>query len=97
MANTPTPFQMSRISIQGGIGAALLIAVLIGAMLAELPVLRAPALTAIAVGIVFGTALIAWRRQRPLDVAQRPTGLSLTPVSGRGRWAPPAAPGPRAR
>ncbi len=87
---------MSRISIRGGIGAGLLIAVLIGAMLAELPVLRAPALTAIALGFVFGTALIALRRQQGLEVAQRPTGLSLARASGRGRRAP-VAPSPRAR
>ena len=42
MSETPTPFQMFRISIQGGIGAGLLIAVVIGSMLADLPALRAP-------------------------------------------------------
>ena len=83
MADTPTPFQMSRISIQGGIGAGLLIAVIIGSMLAELPLLRAPALAALAGGLILAAALIAWHRRRPLDTRTPPLSLSLS--EGRRR------------
>jgi hypothetical protein len=77
MAETPTPFQMSRISIQGGLGAGLLIAVVIGSMLAELPLLRAPTLAALTGGLFLGAALIAAHRQRPLDARTPPLSLRL--------------------
>jgi hypothetical protein len=77
MAETPTPFQMSRISIQGGIGAGLLIAVVIGSMLADLPLLRAPTLTALTGGLFLAAALIARHRDRPLEARTPPLGLSL--------------------
>jgi hypothetical protein len=77
MVDTPTPFQMSRISIQGGIGAGLLIAVLIGCMIAELPLLRAPVLTAYAGGLLLAATLVALHRQRPLDARTPPFGLRL--------------------
>jgi hypothetical protein len=77
MAAPATPFQMSRISIQGGIGAGLLIAVVIGSMLAELPVLRAPTLVALAVGAVIGGGWIWSRREHPLDARTRPLSLGL--------------------
>jgi hypothetical protein len=83
MADAPTPFQMSRISIQGGIGAGLLIAVLIGSMLAELPLLRGPALAALAGGLVLAAALIAWHRRRPLEARTSPLSLGL--YEGRRR------------
>jgi hypothetical protein len=83
MADAPTPFQMSRISIQGGIGAGLLIAVIIGSMLAELPLLRGPALAALAGGLILAAALIAWHRRRPLDGRNPPLSLSLS--EGRRR------------
>ena len=85
MADTPTPFQMSRISIQGGIGAGLLIAVIIGSMLAELPLLRAPALAALAGGLILAAALIAWHRRRPLDTRTPPLSLSLSEGGRRPR------------
>jgi hypothetical protein len=78
MADAPTPFQMSRISIQGGIGAGLLIAVVIGSMLAELPALRAPALAALASGLIAAAALIGWHRGRPLDSRTPPLSLNLS-------------------
>jgi ABC-type cobalamin transport system permease subunit len=77
MADTPTPFQMSRISIQGGIGAGLLIAVLIGSMLAELPILRGPTLAALVGGVILAAALIAWHRRRPLESRELPLSLGL--------------------
>jgi membrane protein implicated in regulation of membrane protease activity len=77
MADTATPFQMSRISIQGGIGAGLLIAVVIGAMLADLPLLRAPTLSAIAVGVVVASIWIYARRREPLDSRTPPLSLEL--------------------
>ena len=77
MAETITPFQISRISIQGGIGAGLLIAIVISSMLAELPILRAPTLSALAGGLLLGAALIARHRQHPLDGRTPPLSLSL--------------------
>ncbi len=78
-----TPFQMSRISIQGGIGAGLLIAVIIGGMLAELPLLRAPMLAALTGGLILAAMLIARHRRRPLDARTPPLGLNLS--EGRRR------------
>jgi hypothetical protein len=77
MAETPTPFQMSRISIQGGLGAGLLIAVVIGATLTNLPPLRAPTLAALAGGLILAAALVARHRRRPLDARTPPLSLSL--------------------
>jgi presenilin-like A22 family membrane protease len=85
MADTPTPFQMSRISIQGGIGAGLLIAVVIASMLADLPMLRAPTLAALAGGLVLAAALIAWHRRRPLESRTLPVSLGLNETRRRPR------------
>jgi hypothetical protein len=71
MGADPTPFQMARISVRGGIGAGLLVAVLVGAMLADLPLLRGPVLGAIAGGLLFGAGRIAWRRRRAVATAGR--------------------------
>jgi hypothetical protein len=76
---------MSRISIQGGIGAGLLIAVLIGTMLAELPVLRAPTLGALAGGLILAAALIGWHSRRPLDGRTPPVSLGLSEARRRPR------------
>jgi hypothetical protein len=78
MADTITPFQMSRISIQGGIGAGLLIAVIVSSMLAELPLLRAPTLAALAVGAIVAGGWILARRRQPLDVCEAPLSLRLS-------------------
>lgn len=85
MAEAATPFQMSRISIQGGLGAGLLIAVLIGSMLAELPMLRAPALAALAGGLLLAAALIGRHRRRPLDARTPPLNLDLSEAQRRPR------------
>lgn len=74
---------MSRISIQGGIGAALLIVVIIAAMLAELAALRGPVLGSIVCGLLFGGGWILWRRRRPLDSGPAPLSLGL--AAGRRR------------
>lgn len=76
--DAPTPFQMSRISIQGGVGAGLLIAVVIGSMLADLPLLRAPTLAALATGVVVAGVWIHARRQQPLDARTPPVSLGLS-------------------
>jgi hypothetical protein len=52
----------SRIPVRGGIGTALLIALLLAGMLVDLPGLRSVALGAGVAGVVFGVALILWRR-----------------------------------
>jgi hypothetical protein len=85
MADTPTPFQMSRISIRGGIGAGVLIAVVIGSMLADLPILRAPTLGALAVGVVVAGIWIHARRQEPLDARTPPLSLGLSEAPRRPR------------
>jgi hypothetical protein len=78
MADDITPFQMSRISVRGGLGAGLLVAVLVAAMLADLPPLRGPALGALAVGLLFGIARIVWRRRSAATAAaDTPGTLSL--------------------
>jgi len=78
MADDITPFQMSRISVRGGLGAGLLVAVLVAAMLADLPPLRGPALGALAGGLIFGVGRILWRRRKAAAVAaDTPGTLSL--------------------
>ena len=78
------------ITIRAGLGAAPLIAILIGAMLIELPPLR-PLLLAGALGVIFGLARAAWRRADPLSPSRDdgPVGLGLS--------APPAAARPLRR
>lgn len=56
--------RMDKIPVRGGIGAALAIVLLLGAMLLELPALRLPALAGLAGGVVIGIVLIVWRRRR---------------------------------
>jgi hypothetical protein len=78
MADDITPFQMSRISVRGGLGAGLLVAVLVAAMLADLPPLRGPALGALAGGLIFGVGRILWRRRKAAAAAtDTPGTLSL--------------------
>jgi hypothetical protein len=64
---------MSRIPIRGGIGAFVLIVILVAAVLAELPQLRVPFLGGVALGLVFAVALILWRR-RTMDTHKLPPG-----------------------
>ena len=77
MADTPTPFQISRISIQGGIGAGLLIAVIVASVLESLPVLRWPVLGGMAVGTIVAGSWILARRRRPLEARTPPLSLGL--------------------
>jgi hypothetical protein len=64
---------MSRIPIRGGIGAFVLIVILVAAVLAELPQLRRPFLGGVGLGLVFAVALILWRR-RTMDSHKLPPG-----------------------
>lgn len=68
------------ITIRAGLGAAPLIAILIGAMPIELPPLRS-LLLAGALGVIFGLARAAWRRGDPLSPdrdGDAPVSLGLT-------------------
>jgi hypothetical protein len=50
-----------NISIQGGIGAGILIVILLGALLMDLPVLRWMALPGLISGVVVGGGIALWR------------------------------------
>jgi hypothetical protein len=52
----------SKIPIRGGIGAGILIVVLLSGVLVALPELRLLAAMAILAGVVFGGLLFIWRR-----------------------------------
>jgi len=52
--------RIDRIRVRGGIGAAIVIVVLVGAMTLDLPGLRIPVLAGILGGVIVGVALIAW-------------------------------------
>ena len=52
--------RIDRIPVGKGIGAALAIVVLLGAMLVEVPSLRLPAVAGLAGGVVVAIVLIAW-------------------------------------
>jgi hypothetical protein len=54
--------RIDKIPIKGGIGAALLIIVLLTGVLLDLPALRWLALPGVLGGVVFGGVLILWRR-----------------------------------
>lgn len=62
--NRNVEIRMDRIPVRGGIGAALAIALLLGAMVLELEDLRLPAVMGLIGGILVGCGLIAWRRLR---------------------------------
>jgi len=53
-----------RIRIRGGIGAAIAIIVLLGAMVLDLPGLRIPVVVGTLGGLLVGAGLIAWHRRR---------------------------------
>lgn len=59
----PVEIRIDRIPAGRGIGAALAIVVLLGAMLYELPELRWPALAGVIGGIVFAAILIVRHRR----------------------------------
>lgn len=56
--------RIDRIRVRGGIGAAIVIVVLVGAMALDLPGLRIPVLAGILGGVIVGAALIAWHRRK---------------------------------
>lgn len=64
---------MSRIPVRGGIGAFVLIVILIAAVLGDLPQLRGPFLGGVGLGLMFAVALILWRR-RTMDSHKLPPG-----------------------
>lgn len=55
--------RIDRIPVGRGLGAALVIVVLLGVMLVELPGLRLPALAGVAGGVLIGAVLIWWHRR----------------------------------
>jgi hypothetical protein len=55
----------TRIPIKGGIGAALAIIVLLGALLHDVPAIRALAIPGLLGGLLFAAALHAWRKSHP--------------------------------
>jgi hypothetical protein len=64
---------MSRVPVRGGVGAFVLIVILVAAMLADLPQLRGPFLGGVTLGLVFAVVLILWRR-RTMDAHKLPPG-----------------------
>jgi hypothetical protein len=83
MAGWATLYQIDRISIRGGIGVGLLMALVVASVLEALPVLRWPVLGALAVGIIVAGGWIRARRLRPLDTRAAPLSLGL--YEGRRR------------
>jgi hypothetical protein len=74
MADEPeAQITMSRIPIRGGVGAFALIVILVSAVAAELPLLRARFLAGVALGLLLAIALIIWRR-RTMDAHTLPPG-----------------------
>ena len=60
----------SKISISGGAGAGVVILMLLGAALIELPELRLMAVPGILAGLVVAVALRLWRKFHPRDVSK---------------------------
>ncbi len=85
MAQWPTLYQIDRISIRGGIGTGLLMALVVAGVVESLPVLRWPVLGAMAVGTLGGGGWILARRRRPLDARTPPLSLGLSTARRRPR------------
>jgi membrane protein implicated in regulation of membrane protease activity len=83
MAGWATLYQIDRISIRGGIGVGLLMALVVAGVLESLPVLRWPVLVAMAVGLIVALSWILSRRRRPLESRTPPLSLGL--YEGRRR------------
>jgi hypothetical protein len=66
----------SKIPIGGGIGAGILIAILLSGVLHDLPEVRAMAIPSILSGLIFGVVLRLWRRSH--EPAPRVEALVLT-------------------
>jgi len=60
-----TEIRIDRVPVGRGLGTALAIIVLIGALLLELPALRGPTLAGAVGGVILGGVLMVWRRWRP--------------------------------
>jgi hypothetical protein len=83
MAGWATLYQIDRISIRGGLGVGLLMALVVASVLEALPVLRLPVLGAMTVGIIVAASWIRLRRTRPLETRTPPLTLGL--YEGRRR------------
>jgi MFS family permease len=85
MASWPVLYQVDRISIRGGVGVGLLMALLVAWVLERLPVLRGPVVAGIAIGVILGGGWIVSRRRRPLDARTPPLSLGLSEAPRRPR------------
>jgi hypothetical protein len=85
MAQWPTLYQIDRISIRGGIGAGLLMALVVASVLEALPALRWPVLGATAIGTVVAGCWILARSRRPLEARTPPLSLGLSEDRRRPR------------
>ena len=65
--------QMSRIPVGKGLGALAVIVIVIGAMLVELPSLRAPVILGAAGGCVLAAILIIWHARRRQAATRGPS------------------------
>jgi hypothetical protein len=77
MAQWATLYQIDRISLRGGIGGGLLMALVVASVLEALPALRWPVLGATAIGTLVAGGWILARRRRPLDARTPPLSLGL--------------------
>ncbi|MEO6007072.1 MAG: hypothetical protein ABIU38_03370 [Vicinamibacteraceae bacterium] len=85
MAEWPNLYQIDRISLRGGIGTGLLMALVVASMLEALPALRFPVLGGAAAGLIVGGSWIVSHRRRPLESRTAPLSLGLHD----GRRPPP--------
>jgi hypothetical protein len=85
MAAWPTLYRIDRISIRGGIGVGLLMALVVAGVLESLPVLRWPVLGGIAVGLTVAAGWIVSRHERPLEARTPPLSLGLDACRRRPR------------
>jgi hypothetical protein len=85
MAAWPTLYQIHRISIRGGIGTGLFMALVVAGVAEALPALRRPLLVSMAVGVLVAGAWIRSRRNRPLDARTPPLSLGLSEARRRPR------------
>ena len=72
----PVQINIQRVPVGSGIGAALLIAVLLAILLFSLPGLRPTAFWGSSIGVLLAVSLIVWRRRR-VGRPPRPT-LGIT-------------------